>query len=123
MNKNKRDYRLAAYSGVLALLPGTQAAYSLPINISPIDIAAWTLDAGGNALVQLLNGEVHTLPKGIFEIAGGRLVPAAASASEAVVPLGAVMPLASQRAEFPHLFLGAADLVRGVCFALRFRGV
>ena len=76
MNKNKRDYRLAAYSGVLALLPGhwTLPAYSLTIKGQPfLKVAAvhWVVGPHGIARVTLSDGAAMEYATGEFIVYNG----------------------------------------------------
>ena len=70
----RRSNELLATSAAVSL-PAAAAGQSQSAIFTPVDIAQWTLDSQGNALVKMHDGSIQSLTYGTFKIIRGRLVP------------------------------------------------
>ena len=70
----RRGYELLT-TGTAVSLPAAATGQSQSAIFTPVDIAQWTLDSQGNALVKLHDGSIQSLTGGSFKIVRGRLVP------------------------------------------------
>ena len=70
----RRGYELLT-TGTAVSLPAAATGQSQSAIFTPVDIAQWTLDSQGNALVKLHDGSIQSLTFGTFKIVRGRLVP------------------------------------------------
>ena len=70
----RRGYELLT-TGTAVSLPAAATGQSQSAIFKPVDIAQWTLDSQGNALVKLHDGSIQSLTGGSFKIVRGRLVP------------------------------------------------
>ena len=69
----RRNIQLLTTSAVVTI-PVAATSLSQTPEFTAVDIAQWTLDGRGNALVKLHDGSIQSLAYGTFKIVGGRLV-------------------------------------------------
>ena len=69
----RRNIQLVTTSAVVTI-PVAATSLSQTPTFTAVDIAQWTLDGQGNALVKLHDGSIQYLAYGTFKIVGGRLV-------------------------------------------------
>ena len=74
MKFSKRQNKQLLATSAVVTLPVAATSLSQTPNFTAVDIAQWTLDGQGNALVKLHDGSIQSLAYGTFKIVGGRLV-------------------------------------------------
>ena len=75
MRLTKRRHNELLVSGAALSISAAATVHAQSAIVRPVDVAQWTLDGQGNALVKLHDGSIQSLTGGSFKIVRGRLVP------------------------------------------------